>query len=138
MILDHIKPGDIVLRAVGESVMMAMKVTGITEDLIICGSWKFDRETGMEEDEDLGWGVAHGRTGTKLVLANKHDNDRLVKAVLCQAPTTYDKVIDALLAIQSTDNPSPAFEYERKRLEVLLENVHGNPARNLAREKPAN
>lgn len=29
--------------------------------------WKFDRDEGCEEDEDLGWGKAHGVTGTYLV-----------------------------------------------------------------------
>jgi hypothetical protein len=34
---------------------MVLTVTQITNDKIICGDWEFDRETGAEIDEFLGW-----------------------------------------------------------------------------------
>jgi hypothetical protein len=35
---------------------MKLRITAITTERIICGSWEFDRKTGAEIDEDLGWG----------------------------------------------------------------------------------
>lgn len=35
---------------------MELKVSKVTDDLIFCGPWKFDRMTGAEIDEELGWG----------------------------------------------------------------------------------
>jgi len=38
---------------------MPLVVKSITENRIICvGGWEFDRTTGMEVDEALGWGPA--------------------------------------------------------------------------------
>lgn len=47
-------------------VPMKLKVTDVTSDKIICGDWQFDRATGVEEDEDLGFGVKYGITGSYL------------------------------------------------------------------------
>ena len=44
---------------------MRFKVTQLTADRIICGGWEFDRQTGAEIDEDLGWGPG-GVTGSFL------------------------------------------------------------------------
>jgi hypothetical protein len=35
---------------------MKLKVTELTEDRIICGDYTFDRKTGAEIDEEIGWG----------------------------------------------------------------------------------
>lgn len=35
---------------------MKLRITEVTDKLIVCGSWTFDRATGAEIDEDLGWG----------------------------------------------------------------------------------
>jgi len=48
------KVGDTVFRKIGDMVM-ELKVSAITDRYIICGPWKFDKETGAEIDEDLGW-----------------------------------------------------------------------------------
>lgn len=53
--LNELKAGDIVTRMLGGSIPMELKVSEITETEIICGAWKFDKETGAEIDEDLGW-----------------------------------------------------------------------------------
>lgn len=46
-------------------------VTAVDERLIWCGpvgsGWSFDRDTGFEVDEELGWGPALGITGSYLV-----------------------------------------------------------------------
>ena len=34
---------------------MKLKVTEITDALIVCGDWTFSKETGGEVDEYLGW-----------------------------------------------------------------------------------
>ena len=45
---------------------MPLKVTEVTDTLVICGWWTFDRETGVEEDPELGWGRSFGVTGSFL------------------------------------------------------------------------
>lgn len=57
MTLQDIKEGDVVERF-GLGKPMELKVTVVTPDIISCGGingWNFDRETGFEVDEDLGW-----------------------------------------------------------------------------------
>lgn len=51
------KKGDEVTRWMGGEIVMNLIVTEVTETRVICGSWEFDRATGAEIDEDLGWGV---------------------------------------------------------------------------------
>jgi hypothetical protein len=60
-----IKPGDVVLRMLGGTVPMELRVIAIDQDFIYAGlGWKFDRATGAEVDEDLGWGPQFGVTGS--------------------------------------------------------------------------
>ena len=61
---EHVKVGDVVTRMLAGT-PMKLNVVGVTETLIDCG-WKFDRKTGMEVDEDLGWGPEFGITGSYL------------------------------------------------------------------------
>jgi hypothetical protein len=64
----HVKAGDRVTRVMGGSIIMELLVTRVDDHLIHCGGgWTFDRETGIEEDEELGWGVRFGLTGSRLV-----------------------------------------------------------------------
>jgi hypothetical protein len=64
--LAEIAVGDFVLRwFVGIPKPMRFKVTQLTADRIICGGWEFDRRTGAEIDEYLGWGPG-GVTGSFL------------------------------------------------------------------------
>jgi hypothetical protein len=64
--LAEIAVGDFVLRWFGGIPKpMRLKVTEVTADRIICGAWQFDRQTGAEIDEDLGWGPG-GVTGSFL------------------------------------------------------------------------
>lgn len=70
----HLRPDDLVYRQMGANgPKMLMRVREISDTIITCdtaegfrGGWTFDRKTGVEEDEDLGWGVKHGVTGTFL------------------------------------------------------------------------
>ena len=59
--------GDVVTRMLAGTVPMQLKVTKIEGDLITCGWWTFDAETGAEIDEDLDWGPPPLRTGSYLV-----------------------------------------------------------------------
>ena len=34
-------------------------ITEVTDDLIICGAWEFDRDTGIEVDDDISCQVSH-------------------------------------------------------------------------------
>ena len=68
MTLQDIKPGDIVLRMIGGTIPMELKVTEVTDDIISCGGrngWNFNRTTGGEVDEDLGWDGIN-RTGSTI------------------------------------------------------------------------
>lgn len=62
--------GDTVTRLLAGSVPMTLVVTGVDERFIHCGGpggWKFDRSTGIEVDEELGWGPQFGISGSYLV-----------------------------------------------------------------------
>ncbi len=64
---EDVKVGDTVLRLLSDqNIPMHLKVTAVDDRLIHCGPWTFDRGTGVEEDEELGWGVKFGRTGSRL------------------------------------------------------------------------
>lgn len=58
------KVGDRVIRVLAGSVHMPLTVSAVTDELICCGPWTFDRKTGAEIDDLLEWGV-HG-TGSIL------------------------------------------------------------------------
>jgi len=69
-----VKKGDRVRRVLAESTSMDLDVVRVDERLIYCGAevngafagWTFDRATGVEEDEDLGWGILKGTSGSRL------------------------------------------------------------------------
>lgn len=80
MKFEHVKVGDIVTRMLSGVVPMKMEVVDVSDDLITCAvqgqewsyqpgqGWTFDRATGAEIDEELGWGI--NGTGSYLVLEN--------------------------------------------------------------------
>jgi len=77
-----LKKGDTVIRRMGkDGPSMKMTVQDVGEERMICSApgtedwplnemWTFDRETGVEEDEELGWGRKFGVTGTYLEREN--------------------------------------------------------------------
>ena len=65
--IKDITVGDLVTRDLC-GVPMPLKVTAVTDERIICGPWEFDRATGAEIDEDLGWGP--DGTGSFIVPSN--------------------------------------------------------------------
>lgn len=78
----HVKVGDTVQRNLCGK-LMDMIVIHVDDELIYCDAadgrplqgeplvelWKFDRLTGAEEDEELGWGRKFGATGSRLELS---------------------------------------------------------------------
>jgi hypothetical protein len=54
--MEEIKVGQTVTRWLAGTIPMELRVTSVTDDRIVCGGWEFDRATGAEIDEDLGWG----------------------------------------------------------------------------------
>ena len=74
----HLKVGDKVTRSLAGVVDMSMIVKEVTPELLVCDVdqepspitdgkyWTFDRLTGAEVDEELGWGPATGVTGSVL------------------------------------------------------------------------
>jgi|WetSurMetagenome_2_1015567.scaffolds.fasta_scaffold847666_1 hypothetical protein len=63
--LQDLKPGDPVVRWVAGEFPMMLTVTAVDEAIITCGAWTFDRVTGGEIDEDIGWTAL--RTGSVIV-----------------------------------------------------------------------
>ena len=72
--LSELEPGDTVLRWLGGcNSPMTLMVESITPNRIVCvGGWEFDRETGAEVDEDLGWGPG-GITGSYIEPKDEAD-----------------------------------------------------------------
>lgn len=63
----NVKIGDVLTREIANIIRVDVKVTGVTDQHVICGEWIFDKETGMEEDPEIGWGKAFGITGSLLM-----------------------------------------------------------------------
>ena len=57
-----VKVGDTVTRMIGNIIPQKLTVTEITDDLIICGLWRFSKKNGSEIDEELGWDESHSGT----------------------------------------------------------------------------
>lgn len=65
MTLADLELGDPVVRNLG-GVEMVLRVTEMTDDVIECGPWTFDKATGAEIDEELDWGPPPKRTGSVI------------------------------------------------------------------------
>lgn len=52
---NEMKVDDRVTRILA-GIPMRLKVTAVDDKFIHCGPWKFDKVTGAEVDEELGWG----------------------------------------------------------------------------------
>jgi hypothetical protein len=70
--MDFIKAGDFVTRYLG-GIPMQLRVTKVTDKLIICGGdetdhvgYWFDIVTGVEIDEEIGWGPQFGVSGSYI------------------------------------------------------------------------
>lgn len=79
---EHLKPGDRVTRLLAGTKPMLMEVISVKGDLLTCGAvlpdgqvfrgdWTFDRNSGVEEDHELQWGIKFGRTGSVLTEEKK-------------------------------------------------------------------
>jgi hypothetical protein len=55
--ISEVKVGDTVIRWLAGTLPMKLIVSAVTDNLIICGPWTFDRQAGFEIDEQIGWGV---------------------------------------------------------------------------------
>lgn len=75
-----VKRGDRVRRMLADTIPMDLYVVKVDERLIYATisesispdnnsapMWTFDRATGIEEDEQLGWGILRGVSGSRLV-----------------------------------------------------------------------
>jgi hypothetical protein len=61
-------PGDLVERNM-LGIKMGLRVSHVDAQLVHCGPWTFDRETGAEVDEDLSISCSRIRSLTPLVAA---------------------------------------------------------------------
>jgi hypothetical protein len=66
-----IEAGDKVVRWLAGQIPMPLKVTRVTDTVVECGPWTFDRTTGAEIDDDLGWGPPPRMTGSFIVAAEE-------------------------------------------------------------------
>ncbi len=72
--LSDISVGDTVFRFIGSNAApMLLRVTVVAQTRIICGEWQFDKETGAEIDDFLGWGPA--LTGSHIRAVPSHDEN---------------------------------------------------------------
>ena len=69
---ERVRPGDVVTRMLAGAIPIQLKASSIDDDLIHCGPWTFDRVTGIEVDEELGWGPRFGVTGSYLTATARH------------------------------------------------------------------
>lgn len=69
----EVKPGQIVTRMLAGVVPKRLKVTSVDGEFIHCGWWKFDRRTGAEVDEELGWGPRPEYRATGSFLTEVED-----------------------------------------------------------------
>ena len=62
--------GEFIVRDMA-GICMTLRVTSITDDRIYCGEpgigYCFDRATGAEIDEELGWGPYFGVSGSRII-----------------------------------------------------------------------
>lgn len=65
---EDVKVGAVVTRMLAGTIPMRLTVSEVTNDRIICGDWEFDKATGAEIDEYLGWGTPPSMTGSFLVV----------------------------------------------------------------------
>ena len=80
MKLSEAAPGDIVTRLLAGTIPMELRVTAVDARFIYCGpagsGWKFDRASGAEVDEELGWGPQFGATGSYLSAVRRPDKPK--------------------------------------------------------------
>ena len=71
-----LKVGDTVTRWLAGTIPMELRVTEITDTEILCGprdvGWMFDKATGAEIDEELGWGPPPKMTGSFIKVTNEN------------------------------------------------------------------
>lgn len=78
----NLKPGDQFQRMIQTRPFMKMEVVSVDDKLIHAravggpGGYTFCRDTGVEEDEYLGWGVKFGVTGTFI---DRNDADAVAE-----------------------------------------------------------
>ena len=63
---ENLRVGDVVVRMLADTLPMKLEVSDITDQLIVCSAWQFDRATGAEIDEELGWGPLPLMTGSYI------------------------------------------------------------------------
>lgn len=69
--LFDVRIGDTVFRFLGSiATPLPLRVSAVTEERIICRDWQFDKRTGAEVEELLGWGPA--LTGTYILAVPFH------------------------------------------------------------------
>ncbi len=66
--IKDLQVGDSVTRWLAGTIPMPLKVTAVSDTVIECHDWTFDRATGAEIDEDLGWGPPPRMTGSYITV----------------------------------------------------------------------
>ena len=63
---EKLEVGDVVVRMLAGTLPMKLRVSNVTDQVITCSDWEFDRATGAEIDDLLGWGPTPPMTGSYL------------------------------------------------------------------------
>ncbi len=53
---EKLRVGDVVVRMLAGTLPMKLQVSEVTEQLVVCSAWQFDKATGAEINEELGSG----------------------------------------------------------------------------------
>jgi hypothetical protein len=73
--MGELKVGDTITRWLAGTIPMELRVTEITDTEILCGprgvGYMFDKATGAEIDEELGWGPLPKMTGSYIKVTNE-------------------------------------------------------------------
>jgi hypothetical protein len=78
---EDVKPGDKVIRMLAGTIPMELTVQNVSDTTIDCG-WTFDRKTGAEVDEELGWGPPPKMTGSYILEKPSLEKQRSFDTIL--------------------------------------------------------
>jgi hypothetical protein len=148
MDITQLMRGDAITRLLGGRIPIPMRVVRVEDDVLYCKRrddsdetanrhnlvWTFDRVTGWEIDEDLGWGPRYGFTGSILVADDDpRAQDRASTSTEHATDVTQPRVIELRKPVDGLVE-----QYERDRAlfaDEIAEAVLGPAGRMIALSK---
>lgn len=68
--LQDVAVGDTVVRVIA-GLKVSLRVSAVSEGLIYCGGWAFERDSGVEYDPELCWGTKYGVSGSYIEVSHE-------------------------------------------------------------------